>query len=338
MLGPVDLSEPSHILRGELLQLNMNSDLTTPLYIGRFAPSPTGPLHFGSLVTATASYLDARAHNGKWLVRMEDLDKPREVAGAAQDILNTLESFGFQWDSEVLFQSQRSELYRQALEQLSSQQLAYPCSCSRKEINAAALMGIDGPVYPGFCREGLPAGKQARTWRLRVNDDSIEFEDRVQGKQSQRLSRQVGDFVIKRADGLFAYQLAVVIDDAIQGVTHIVRGADLLDSTPRQIYLQQRLGFVPPLYAHIPVATNLHGEKLSKHTRAQPVKLRDSGVVLCRVLSFLGMQPPPDLLYVPLEALWNWAIQHWQIQQVPKFRRQVTLIPAEPGVDPAKFY
>lgn len=306
----------------------MNSDLTTPRYIGRFAPSPTGPLHFGSLVAATASYLDARANHGKWLVRMEDLDKHREVTGAAQDILDTLISFGFEWDEEVLFQGQRSEVYRQVMTQLKSSQLAYPCGCSRKEINATAQMGIDGPVYPGFCRHGLPANKQPRTWRLRVGDDRIEFDDRIQGKQSQVLSQQVGDFVIKRADGLFAYQLAVVIDDAMQGITHIVRGADLLDSTPRQVYLQQRLGYVTPEYAHIPVATNLQGEKLSKQTRAQPVKLRDSGTVLCRVLRFLGMQPPDDLAYIPLAALWDWAIQHWQIQRVPKLHRQVMLIAA----------
>ena len=305
----------------------MNSVLTSPHYIGRFAPSPTGPLHFGSLVAATASYLDARAHNGSWLVRMEDLDKPREVAGAAQDIIDTLISFGFQWDAEIIYQSQRDDIYLQALEQLTSQHLAYPCSCSRKDINSAARMGIDGPVYPGFCRDGLPEGKQPRSWRLQVNNDRIEFEDRVQGKQSQILDQQVGDFVLKRADGFFAYQMAVVADDALQGVTHIVRGADLLDSTPRQIYLQQQLGVNSSKYAHIPVATNLHGEKLSKQTRAQPVKHRDSGAVLCRVLSFLGMQPPADLANVPLDALWEWAIQHWQIQSVPRMRRQVTLIP-----------
>jgi glutamyl-Q tRNA(Asp) synthetase len=307
----------------------MNSDLTSLKYIGRFAPSPTGPLHFGSLVAATASYLDARAHNGSWLVRMEDLDKPREVPGAAQDIIDTLISFGFQWDGEIIYQSQRDDIYRRALEKLISQQLAYPCGCSRKEINAAAQMGIDGPVYPGFCRHGLPEGKQPVSWRLRVNNESIDYEDRVQGKQSQILGQQVGDFVLKRADGLFAYQLAVVADDGLQGVTHIVRGADLLDSTPRQIYLQQQLGVKSPEYAHIPVATNLHGEKLSKQTRAQPVKHRDSGAVLCRVLNFLGMQPPTDLAHVPLDILWEWAIQHWNVQLVPKIRRQVTLIPAE---------
>ncbi len=318
-----------YILRVELSQLNMNSDLTSSHYYGRFAPSPTGPLHFGSLVAATASYLDARANQGQWLVRMEDLDKPREVAGAAQDILDTLRSFGFQWDSEIVYQSQRDEIYRQFLTQLISKNLAYPCACTRKTIQALARMGIDGPVYPGFCREGLPANKRPRTWRLRVMDNSVEFEDRVQGRQSQVLSQQVGDFVLKRADGLFAYQLAVVVDDALQGVTHIVRGADLLDSTPRQIYLKQQLGLSIPTYAHIPVATNLHGEKLSKQTRAQPVKLRDSGVVLCRVLRFLGMQPPADLAYGSLTELWGWAIHNWQIQQVPKMRRQITLIPAQ---------
>lgn len=318
-----------YILRVRLSHLNMNSDLTSSRYIGRFAPSPTGPLHFGSLVAATASYLDARANQGLWLVRMEDLDKPREVAGAAQDILDTLRSFGFQWDKEIVYQSQRNEIYQQLLMQLISQDLAYPCACTRKTIQTLARVGIDGPVYPGFCRDGLPADKRPRTWRLRVIDNNVEFEDRVQGRQSQILSQQVGDFVLKRADGLFAYQLAVVADDVLQGITHIVRGADLLDSTPRQIYLQQQLGFNTPEYAHIPVATNLHGEKLSKQTRAQPVKLRDSGAVLCRVFQFLGMQPPAELAHVGLDALWDWAITHWQIQHIPKKRRQITLIPSE---------
>ncbi|MAK66379.1 tRNA glutamyl-Q(34) synthetase GluQRS [Methylophaga sp.] len=312
----------------------MNSDLTEPTYTGRFAPSPTGPLHFGSLVAATVSFLDARAHNGKWLVRMEDLDKPREVAGAAKDILDTLQSFGFEWDTDVLFQSQRNPVYREMLTKLQLSKQAYPCACSRKEINASALMGIDGPVYPGFCRDGLSAVKQVRTWRLKVNEQPVCFYDQIQGNQSQNLARDVGDYVIKRADGLYAYQLAVVVDDAMQGVTHIVRGADLLDSTPRQIYLQQQLGFTTPLYAHIPVATNLQGEKLSKQTRAQPIKQRDSGVVLCRVLRFLGLQPPAELAHVPLDDLWQWAIQHWQIQNVPKLRRQVTMVPAEPEVEP----
>jgi glutamyl-Q tRNA(Asp) synthetase len=314
----------------------MNSDLTSLNYIGRFAPSPTGPLHFGSLVTATASFLDARSHGGKWLVRMEDLDKPREVAGAAKDILDTLESFGFYWDDEVLFQSQRTTFYQNTLQQLQSLKLAYPCGCSRKEINTSAVSGIDGPVYPGFCRRGLAAGKHARTWRLRVNDQPISFQDLIQGEQLQVLSQQVGDFVIRRADGLFAYQLAVVVDDALQEVTHIVRGADLLDSTPRQIFLQQQLSLVTPTYAHMPIATNLQGEKLSKQTRAQPVKLRDSSVVLCRVLRFLGMQPPIDLAEAALDDLWSWAIQRWQIQHVPKLRRQVSLIPTETGLEISK--
>lgn len=311
----------------------MNSDLTAHNYIGRFAPSPTGPLHFGSLVTATASFLDARSNGGKWLVRMEDLDKPREVAGAAKDILDTLESFGFHWDDEVLFQSQRTQLYQNTLVQLQSLNLAYACGCSRKEINASAVLGIDGPVYPGFCRQGLANGKRARTWRLKVNDQPISFKDLIQGEQSQLLSQQVGDFVIRRADGLFAYQLAVVVDDALQGITHIVRGADLLDSTPRQLFLQQQLGFPTPAYAHVPIATNLQGEKLSKQTRAQPVKLRDSGVVLCRVLRFLGLHPPMELAHDPLDELWNWAIQHWQVQNVPKLRRQVTLIPTATDIE-----
>lgn len=303
----------------------MNSDLISASYIGRFAPSPTGPLHFGSLVAATASYLDARAHNGKWLVRMEDLDKPREVPGAAKDILSTLESFGFQWDDQIIWQSQRDEYYQQALTRLVSEHFAYPCACTRSEIQNRAQAGIDGPVYPGFCREGLPAGRSARTWRLKVSEEPVEFADQIQGMQTQVLSKQVGDFVIRRADGLFAYQLAVVVDDALQGITHIIRGADLLDSTPRQIYLQQRLKLSSPRYAHVPVATSLSGQKLSKQTRAQPVKLRDSGMVLCSVLRFLGMQPPADIATDKLEHIWEWAISHWQIQRVPAVRQQIAV-------------
>jgi len=305
----------------------MNSDLTASAYIGRFAPSPTGPLHFGSLVTATASYLDARAHNGKWIVRMEDLDKPREVAGAAQDILDTLRSFAFCWDGTLLFQSRRDAAYRDILAQLISQNLAYPCGCSRQEISVIARMGVDGLIYPGTCRHGLATSKHARVWRLQVSNQQIGFTDHIQGFRCQQLADDVGDFVIRRADGLFAYQLAVVADDAMQGITRVIRGADLLDSTPRQIYLQQQLGFTTPSYAHVPVATNFHGEKLSKQTRSQPVKHRDSSAVMCRVLHFLGMQPPADLQYEPLDVLWHWAIKHWQIQQVPKQSHQVIVHP-----------
>lgn len=214
-------------------------------YVGRFAPSPTGPLHFGSLVAAAASYLDARAQGGTWQVRIEDVDTTRCNPQFAHEILATLSAFGFVWDGEVLVQSQRSLRYQAALNQLAARNLTYACACSRKEIADSALSGIDGPVYPGTCRDkSLPRGRHAV--RVRTTQAEIRFADRVQGECCQVLERDIGDFVLMRRDGLFAYQLAVVIDDADQGVTHVVRGADLLDSTARQIYLQRLLGLRTP--------------------------------------------------------------------------------------------
>ena len=211
-------------------------------YRGRFAPSPTGPLHFGSLIAAVASYLEAKTCKGQWLLRMEDLDRPREMPGAADVILRTLQAFGFEWDGPVLYQSRRDEAYAAALEKLRQAGFIYGCACTRREIADSAIDGIDGPVYPGTCRGGLPSGKSPRAWRMVTEDRNIAFDDAIQGRLSQNLQRDIGDFVLKRADGLYAYQLAVVVDDAEQGITHVVRGADLLDSTSRQIYLQQMLG------------------------------------------------------------------------------------------------
>lgn len=295
-------------------------------YIGRFAPSPTGPLHFGSLVAATASYLDARANNGKWLVRMEDLDKPREMPGAADDILRTLETFGFEWDDDILYQSQRDEVYQAYTDQLHQTGLLYPCGCTRKEIDRLAHAGIEGPVYPGTCRNGLPASKQARAWRVRVNDELIEFNDVVQGIIQHHLQSDIGDFVIKRADGLFAYQLAVVADDAEQGINHIVRGADLLNSTTRQIYLQQQLNLNTPCYAHIPLVIHANGEKLSKQTRAAPVNSQNPETTLIKVLQFLGMEIPDSL--PDQNAIWHWGMQHWQMNHIP---HEAKPIPAYSG-------
>ncbi len=298
----------------------MNQTLKSDFYIGRFAPSPTGPLHFGSLLAATASFLDARAHRGKWLLRMEDLDKPREVAGAADDILRTLTAFGFQWDGEVVYQSQQIQRYQAILEDLKQQQLVYPCGCSRREIADIAKAGSDGLIYPGTCRNGLH-GKPERAWRLLVPDAVISVEDRIQSKIQQHTRRDVGDFILRRADGIFAYQLAVVADDAWQGVTHIVRGADLLKSTPRQVLLQRTLNYPTLKYAHLPVATDRSGQKLSKQNRAEPVKVEENGRVLCEVLALLGLQPPADLAASTLSDIWCWAIQHWQIDKVPRCRR-----------------
>lgn len=291
-------------------------------YRGRFAPSPTGPLHFGSLVAAVGSYLDARASAGEWLLRIEDVDEPRTVPGAADGILRTLEGFGFEWDGEVVVQSRRLDLYHAALVRLQLDGEVYPCSCSRSEIAAATTqVSIDGGlVYPGTCRAGLPEGRAARAWRMRVPDCELSFEDRVQGLVRQNPEREVGDFVLLRADGQYAYQLAVVVDDALQGVNAVVRGADLLDSTPRQIWLQQRLGATPPSYAHLPVATNAAGEKLSKQTLAAAVDPARGSAALIAVLEFLGHKAPPELRGAPLADFWRWAVSAWAIGKVPSVR------------------
>ena len=281
-------------------------------YRGRFAPSPTGPLHFGSLVAAVGSFLDARHHRGQWLVRIEDLDTPRTTREAAADILSTLEAYGLHWDEEVIYQSQRTAAYQAAFEQLQSRQHLYPCACSRKEIADSALQRGDELVYPGTCRNGLPSGKTARAWRVRVNDAHIDFSDRLQGSITQDLAGEVGDFVVLRADGLFAYQLAVVVDDAAQGITNVVRGADLLYSTPRQIYLQRLLGLVTPAYMHLPIAVNAQGEKLSKQTLARPVGKNSTAATLFNALVFLRQQPPAELRYSAVDRILGWAAAHWQ--------------------------
>ena len=288
-------------------------------YRGRFAPSPTGPLHFGSLVAAVGSYLDARAHGGEWLVRMEDIDTPRNVPGAAEGILATLESYGFEWDGPVLWQSQRLVAYAEALARLQAAGLAYGCACSRKEIaDSTTRPAIDGGLaYPGTCRNGLPAGRLARAWRLRVEDDELAFEDRLQGRVAQHLERDVGDFVLCRADGLFAYQLVAAVDDHFLGISDIVRGADLLASTPRQIWLQHCLGFAEPRYAHLPVASNAAGEKLSKQTLAPPLAVESAASELVRALRFLGQAAPDDLRRASVAEVWAWAGEHWCFAAIP---------------------
>ena len=289
-------------------------------YRGRFAPSPTGPLHFGSLVAAAGSFLEARVVGGEWLVRIEDIDTPRVVPGAADEILRTLEAFGMHWDGAVLYQSARSDAYHAALEQLRVQGATYRCACTRSEIADSGIHGIDGPVYPGTCRDGLPPERSARATRVRTQGARITFDDGIQGSITQHVEHQVGDFVIARADGLTAYQLAVVVDDAAQGITDVVRGADLLDSTPRQILLQRLLGAPTPHYAHLPVALNEQGEKLSKQTLASAIHAETPVPMLLNVLSFLGQQPPPQLLHASLAQIWEWAYAHWQRQKIPAVR------------------
>ncbi|WP_151636850.1 tRNA glutamyl-Q(34) synthetase GluQRS [Noviherbaspirillum aerium] len=278
-------------------------------YTGRFAPSPTGPLHMGSLVAAMASYLDARVHDGTWLVRIEDIDEARAIKGADEAILQCLQAFGMRWDGEVLWQSRRKALYEAAFARLGEN--AYPCGCTRREI-ADSRIGVasDGAaVYPGTCRGGLAEGKTARAYRLRIADACrITFTDRWQGEISQHLPSEAGDFVLRRADGFWAYQLAVVVDDADQQVTDIVRGADLLDSTPRQIYLQRLLGMPTPRYLHVPVVTNSAGEKLSKQTGALALDTANPLPELLRAAAILEM---PLNGVGTVEQFWQSALQGW---------------------------
>ncbi|HET7765820.1 MAG TPA: tRNA glutamyl-Q(34) synthetase GluQRS [Burkholderiales bacterium] len=288
------------------------------LYRGRFAPSPTGPLHFGSLIAAVGSYLDARADGGVWLVRMDDLDRPREADGAADAILRTLEAYGFEWDEGVVRQSHRGRAYAAALERLQRDGRLFPCACTRREIADSSLGGASEPIYPGTCRSGLPSDRPGRAIRARVDETPIAFDDRVQGRTEQNLAREVGDFVVRRADGLYAYQLAVVVDDFEQGITDVVRGADLLWSTPRQILLQRRLGYAAPRYAHLPVAVNRSREKLSKQTLAAPLSTAGAPRQVWRALRFLGQKPPGQLERASLPEVWAWARANWYMGHVPQ--------------------
>jgi glutamyl-Q tRNA(Asp) synthetase len=292
----------------------------TASYRGRFAPSPSGPLHFGSLVAALASYLDARCCGGTWLVRIEDLDTPRVVAGAADDILRTLEACGMEWDGAVVRQSERKEAYHHALHELRQSGAAYACACSRREIVDSALAGSEGYVYPGTCRDGVPAGRRARAWRVRTRPERIGFDDAIQARIEQNIEAQIGDFVVYRMDGIFAYQLAVVMDDAGQGITDVVRGADLIESTPRQIYLQMLLRLPPLRYGHVPVAVNRSGEKLSKQTRARPVTRSEAAGAMHAALVFLGQSPPAALAVAPVRDILTWARSNWRLERVPRTR------------------
>ncbi len=289
-------------------------------YRGRFAPSPTGPLHFGSLIAAVGSYLDARHHHGEWQLRIEDIDPPREVPGATNDILRTLEAFGLEWDGPVTYQSRRSDRYEAAIERLKRLGFIFGCACTRKEIPDNGLPGAGGAVYPGTCRRGLPPGRRARSLRVRVDDSTIDVQDRLQGHIRQSLPEEVGDFVVRRADGLIAYQLAVVVDDGEQRISHIVRGSDLLDSTPRQIYLQRLLGLPEPDYLHLPVAVNGAGVKLAKQTQAREVRQEHAGRILQDVLRFLHQQLPESADDATPEELLQWAIAHWNVNSLPSGR------------------
>lgn len=288
--------------------------------IGRFAPSPTGPLHFGSLVAAVGSYCLARRSGGRWLLRIEDLDTPRVVSGAAEEIQRTLERLGLIWDGEILYQSRRIHRYEMALERLRQQGLIFPCGCSRREILASAPhAGEEGPIYPGTCRAGLNEGKHSRSLRLRVPEKQICFVDGVFGRREQCLKSAVGDFVLKRADGVFAYQLAVVVDDAESGINQIVRGEDLLSSTPRQIYLQACLGYQIPAYVHLPLVLTPDGEKVSKrHGALGAMAGMEGGGLLWRALRFLGQPVPGELLGAPAAEVLAWGTGHFALDKVPQ--------------------
>ncbi|HZV53846.1 MAG TPA: tRNA glutamyl-Q(34) synthetase GluQRS [Rhodocyclaceae bacterium] len=294
--------------------------MTEKEYVGRFAPSPTGPLHFGSLVAALGSCVDARARGGRWLLRMEDIDEPRCSSSAADDILRALVACGFEWDGPVMVQSRRKDRYREILEELKRAGHVYPCACTRRELADSTLAPDGAPIYPGTCRSGLPVGTLPRAWRLRVDETPVCFDDEIQGRYCQHLAQEIGDFVLLRADGHFAYQLAVVVDDTDLGVSHVVRGADLLDSTPRQIFLQRRLGLPTPAYAHLPVAVNAVGEKLSKQTRAVAIDSAEPVPAMFDALTFLGQRPPPDLRRSTMADFWAWAIANWDIAKVPRAR------------------
>jgi glutamyl-Q tRNA(Asp) synthetase len=285
--------------------------MNNPSYIGRFAPTPSGFLHFGSLVAALASYLDARSVGGRWLVRMEDLDPPREAPGAQAAILRTLESYGFEWDGEVVYQSLRHAAYAEVIERLFSHGLAYACTCSRKQLEP--YHGI----YPGLCRNAGHPQEDAAI-RLRVPELNYHFIDRVQGRFEQHLGREAGDFVIRRRDGLYAYQLAVVLDDAWQGITDIVRGADLLDSTPRQLYLQELLGLRQPRYLHVPLITQPDGHKLGKSYRSPPLEADQAAPLLVRALRALGQAAPSELAEAMPEEVLKWGIAHWDAELIPR--------------------
>lgn len=286
---------------------------THPLnpYHGRFAPSPSGPLHLGSLINAVASYCQARKNDGLWFVRIENIDPPREVAGAADKILSTLETFGLHWDGEVLYQNDRTDAYQAAMQQLQQVNLVYPCACSRREIAAVAEMGTEGPIYPQTCRNGLK-GRPEHNWRFKAPDQVIHFSDVIFRQQSQNVAQEIGDFIVKRAGGYFAYQLGVVVDDAYQGITEVVRGADILLSTARQIALQTALGYHHPNYLHHPVALQPDGDKLSKSKLAPDIATLDAMQALRFALAFLR-QPLPeaaDAIGDP-ESLLEWAVKHW---------------------------
>ena len=297
----------------------MTTQFTPHKYVGRFAPSPTGSLHFGSLVTAVASYCLAKQHHGQWLIRIDDLDQPRVVAGMADKILHQLDTFGLHWDGSVAYQSNRTKRYAEVVDCLDQLKLTYPCWCSRKEILASAPhFGIDGPIYPRTCLNNASAKDKNPALRLKTTRTATIYQDSLQGTVQQILATDVGDFTLCRGDGVFSYQLAVVVDDHDSGITHVVRGRDLLASTPRQIYLFNCLGFSIPCYTHLPLALDSSGEKISKrHHQVSFCDTKTPQYYLHQALTFLGQSPPLDLINQPTETILKWAIDHFSIQNIP---------------------
>lgn len=278
---------------------------------GRFAPSPTGPLHFGSVVAAVASYMQAKSQHGRWLIRMDDIDTPRNQTGADSSILKSLEILGLHWDGDVLLQTQRHEAYQQALDLLSGKNLVYRCRCTRKQ--------LQGHSYPGTCRHKNYSADQQHALRLMTTQEPIHFIDQIQGDYQQILQDDMGDFIVRRADNIIAYHVATVVDDAYQGITEIIRGADLLDSTPRQIYLQRILDYPEPVYAHHPIVVDKHGKKLSKQHHARPIDDSSPVITLFSALEFLGQNPDKDLLQGNIEEVIQWGINNWSINNIPGY-------------------
>ena len=290
-------------------------------YIGRFAPSPTGPVHFGTLVAAVASYLRARSLQGRWLLRIEDVDTLRKVDDADTRIIQTLERLGFEWDGDIVYQTSRNQAYEQALSALRQADLVFPCRCTRKQLMRET--GVWSPVYPGTCYASKAWDEPDHSVRLRVSDETIAYEDVVYGAQQENVANSVGDFVIRRRDGLFAYQLAVVVDDAWQGVTEVVRGTDLMESTARQIYLQRCLGLPTPAYLHVPVAVDAQGNKLSKSDGSARIDDSDAIPMLNRALAFLGQS---EIDADDLGSFWRQAITQWDTDRIPK-RHEIAVAP-----------
>lgn len=298
----------------------------TPLQgpCGRFAPTPSGPLHLGSLLAAAGSYLSTRSRGGRWLLRIEDLDRDRCLPGLADEFQRTLEWFGFEWDGSVSFQSDRIDLYEDSLRALQRAGRCYPCRCSRSMLAALALEPGVEPVYPGTCRHDPAAGNGPHALRLAIEpgQPAVEFVDELQGPVRQDCLHEAGDFVIRRRDGHFAYHLAVVVDDELQGVTEVVRGCDLLTSTPRQILLQRALGFRTPRYAHLPLLVEPDGRKLAKSRRAVPLRPQDAAAQLWQVLNWLEQAPPTALAHATVAEIWAWALAHWRPERLAGCRER----------------